>query len=152
MRRQLGWVVGVLLVIGMSGLVYAQFAKPEEAIEYRQATMFLIGTHFSRIGAVIQGKKPYDQKDVLHNAQLVATLIKLPWDAFLTPGTAEGNTKMKPAVLEDPKSFKAHAEAAEKATAKLVQVAQTGKLEEIKSQFGAVAKNCKNCHDQFRKS
>ena len=34
----------------------AQFAKPEDAIKYRQSALSVMGTHFGRIGAVVQGK------------------------------------------------------------------------------------------------
>ena len=33
----------------------AQFAKPEEAIKYRQGSLFVIGQHFGRIGAMANG-------------------------------------------------------------------------------------------------
>ena len=38
--------------------VAAQYAKPEDAIKYRKATFTVIANHFSRIGAMINGKAP----------------------------------------------------------------------------------------------
>lgn len=38
----------------------AQFAKPEDAVKYRKAAFTVMGTHFGRIGAVVQGRVPYD--------------------------------------------------------------------------------------------
>ena len=34
----------------------AQFAKPEDAIKYRQSALSVLGTHFGRLGAMANGK------------------------------------------------------------------------------------------------
>ena len=65
---------------------HAQFAKPEDAIKYRKASLSVMGTHFSRLGAMANGRVPFDAKVAAENAALVDTLAKLPWDAF-GPGT-----------------------------------------------------------------
>ena len=36
----------------------AQFAKPEDAIKYRQSALFVMATHFGRIGAMAAGRVP----------------------------------------------------------------------------------------------
>ena len=36
----------------------AQFAKPEDAIKYRQSVMSVMATHFGRLGAMANGKAP----------------------------------------------------------------------------------------------
>lgn len=36
----------------------AQFAKPEDAIKYRKSSLFVMGQHFGRIGAMAQGRVP----------------------------------------------------------------------------------------------
>jgi cytochrome c556 len=151
MKKMLGWAVCGAALIGMVGVAYAQFAKPGEAIRYRQAVMTLMGAHFGRIAAVVQGKAPYTKPDVIHNAELIATLAKLPWDAFLTPGSAHGKTHMRPDVLREKAAFKAQAAKAELEADKLVQASRTGSLDALKSQFGAMAQSCKACHEKFRK-
>ena len=40
----------------------AQFAKPEDAIKYRQSALFVMGQHFGRIGGMANGRTPYDAK------------------------------------------------------------------------------------------
>ena len=40
----------------------AQFAKPEDAIKYRQSAMFLQAQHMGRIGAMVNGRVPFDAK------------------------------------------------------------------------------------------
>lgn len=57
----------------------AQFAKPEDAVKYRQSALAVMGAHFARIGAMANGRVPFDAKVAADNAELVATLSKLPW-------------------------------------------------------------------------
>ena len=60
----------------------AQFAKPEDAIKYRQSALFVMGQHFSRIGAMANGKAPFDAKAAAEDADIVADMAKLPWAGF----------------------------------------------------------------------
>lgn len=69
----------------------AQFAKPEDAIKYRQSVFSVMGTHFGRVGAMTNGKVPFDAKAAADNAAVVADMAKLPWAAF-GPGTGEGKS------------------------------------------------------------
>ena len=136
--------------VGIIGMAYAQFAKPEDAIEYRQAAMVLLGQHFSRIGAMVMGKQTYDPKEVEQNAALVETFAKLPWEAFLVPGTDKGDTKLKPTAFKDQQDFKALAANTEMETAKLAKLAASGDMSAVKAQFGQVGKSCKACHEEYR--
>ena len=40
----------------------AQFQKPEDAIKYRQGAFTIMGNHMARIGAMAQGRTPFDAK------------------------------------------------------------------------------------------
>ncbi len=50
----------------------AQFAKPEDAIKYRQSALFVMAQHFGRIGAMANGKAPYDPKVAADSAEIVS--------------------------------------------------------------------------------
>lgn len=142
----------VIIVALIGGVAYARFAKPQDAIKYRKAVMALIGQHFKRMGAVIKGQAAYDQAAFSADAQLVATLARLPWDAALEPGTDKGDTTMRAEVFKQPEDFKAAAKAFEAATAQLAQAAaEGGGVGALKTPFGSVAQNCKACHNAFRK-
>ena len=78
---------------------YAQFSKPEDAVKYRKAAMTLIGHHFGRMASVVKGQQPYVRADFSGDAELVERLSKLPWEAFMVPGTAQGDTDLKPEAL-----------------------------------------------------
>ena len=70
----------------------AQFQKPEDAVKYRQSAMFVMANHFGRIGAMVAGRAPYDAAAATANAEVVATMSRLPFIAYVegTPGTAKG--------------------------------------------------------------
>ena len=144
-------IIFVFITTFIVGAAYAQFAKPEDAIKYRKAVMFLIVQHFKRMGAVVQGKSTFEKDAFAANADVVAMLTTLPWEASLEPGTDKGDTTLSSAVFDKPGQFKKAGESFEAATAMLAKTAKGGDLEAIKEQFGKVAKNCKSCHQQFRK-
>lgn len=128
----------------------AQFAKPEDAVKYRQSALSLMAAHNGRIGAMVNGRVPFDAKVAAENAELVATLAKLPWAAF-GPGTDKvGNTKAKPEIWTEQAKFKEAADKLVAESAKLSAAAKTGNLEAIKTAFAANAATCKACHDAFR--
>lgn len=139
----------VLAVILLSPLTaQAQFAKAEDAIKYRSSAFAVMGVHFSRIGAVVKGEKPFNKEDVAANAAIVASLAHLPWPAF-GPGTEGG--KSLPEIWKETDKFKAGAEKMQKAVAELNTAAKGGDLETIKKAFGTTGQSCKACHDNYRK-
>jgi cytochrome c556 len=150
MKKWLMILVGIAFVAGVIGGAYAQFAKPEHAIKYRKAVMFLIAQHFGRMGAMVKEKIPYNQEIFARNAMLVETLSRLPWEAAMVPGTDSGDTTLNSEVFMKPAKFKEVVQNFETQTSKLVSVAQSGDFTGIKAQFGEVGKSCKACHSQFR--
>jgi len=128
----------------------AQFQKPEDAIKYRKATFTVMAAHFSRLGAMANGRVPFDAKVAAENAEIVNTLAALPWDAF-GPGTDKGDTRALPAIWTEQAKYKAAADKMVTEVGKLNAAAKTGNLDAIKTAFGAAGQSCKACHDNFRK-
>lgn len=127
----------------------AQFAKPEDAIKYRKSAMTVMGTHFGRLGAMAQGKVPFDAKAVAENADVVAHMAKLPWPAY-GEGTDMGDTKAKAEIWKQPAKFKEAADKLQAEVVKLDAAAKTGQEAAFKTAFTATAGACKACHDDFR--
>jgi cytochrome c556 len=113
--------------------------------------MFIIAQHFGRLGAMVKGKQPFDQKTFASNAAVIENLAGLPWEAFLVPGSDKGKTTMNAKVLKDPAGFKKLAQQFQMEVGKLATAARGNDFNATKSQFGAVAKSCKACHSKFRK-
>lgn len=128
----------------------AQFAKPDDAIKYRKASFTVMATHFGRLGAMANGRLPYDAKVAADNAELVTTMSKLPWAAF-GEGTDKGETRAKPEIWKESAKYKEAADKMQAEMAKLNMAAKAGNVEALKAAFGPAAASCKDCHDNFRK-
>ncbi|MCM5681684.1 cytochrome c [Schlegelella sp. S2-27] len=141
--------LAALAALTMAAPAAAQFAKPEHAIEYRKSALFVMGQHFGRIGAMANGRVPFDAKAAAENAAVVEFVSKLPWAAF-GPETDLGETKAKPEIWKEMPKFREKAQQMQDAVAKLNAAAKTGDLAQIKASFGPAAQTCKACHDAYR--
>jgi cytochrome c556 len=128
----------------------AQFAKPEDAVKYRKAALTVLGNHFGRLGAMANGRAPFDAKVAAADADVVALVSHLPWTAF-GAGTDKGDTRAKPEIWKEQAKFNDGADKMQAEVAKLAAAAKTGNLDNLKAAFGPAARTCKACHDDFRK-
>ena len=128
----------------------AQFQKPEDAIKYRQSVMTVMGNHLGRIGAMAQGRVPFDANAAAANAAIVVTMSKLPWVAF-GEGTDKGlPTRAKPEIWKDQAKVKDLSEKMMAEAEKFEAAAKSGSLDTIKAAIGDLGKACKACHDDYR--
>ena len=139
----------VALVASLSSPAFAQFAKPEDAVKYRQSALTVIAAHFGRIGAMASGRAPYDAKAATENAQVVADLARLPWAGF-GPGTDKISQKAKPEIWKQAPKFKAAMDAFIRQANLFQQAAQSGNANAIRGEARKLGMTCKGCHDQFR--
>ena len=140
----------VAVAVTVSVPAMAQFQKPEDAVKYRKAAYTVMGAHFSRVGAMVNGRVPFDAAVAAENAALAETLSKLPWAGFV-PGTDKGDTRAKPEIWTEQAKFNAGADKMQAELVKLSAAAKTGNLDAVKTAFGAAGQSCKACHDAYRK-
>ena len=126
----------------------AQFAKPEDAIKYRQSAMFMQNHHIGRIAAMASGRVPYDQAAAVADAEIVAMVSQRPWSGY-GPGTQGGNAK--PEIWKEQAKFKEYGDKLMTETGKLLAAAKGGNLDALKAAVNSVGGACKTCHDAFRK-
>ena len=128
----------------------AQFQKPEDAVKYRKAGYTVMSTHFARIGAMAQGRVPFDGAAAAANADIVVTMSKLPFAGFVdgTGGTEKGMPNAK--VWSEKAKFEAAAKKMQDEVVKLSAAAKTNNLDQVKTAFGSAAGTCKACHDDYR--
>ena len=128
----------------------AQFQKPEDAVKYRQSAMFVMANHFGRIGAMVNGRAPYDAATAAANADVVATMSRMPFIAYVdgTPGSGKGGAS--PKIWSDRAGFDAAAKKMQDEVAKLATASKANSLDSLKAAFGEVGKTCKGCHDEYR--
>src|SRR3954470_21541552 len=76
--------------------------KPETLVKQRQAAMSLQGKYFGPIGAMVQGKAPYDAAVVTRNAGYLEVLAHMPWDGFqASTADVKDNNDAKPEIYKD---------------------------------------------------
>ncbi len=143
-------LVGATIAMTVTVPAQAQFAKAEDAIKYRKASFTVMAAHFGRLGAMANGRAPYDAKLAVENAEVVATLAKLPWAAF-GEGTDKGETRAKPEIWKESAKYKEASDKLQAEVAKLNTAAKAGNLDALKAAFGPAAASCKACHDNFRR-
>lgn len=136
--------------VTLSAPASAQFAKPEDAIKYRQSALTVMAAHFGRVAGMANGRIPFDAKAAADNASIAEAMSKLPWAAFVE-GSDKGNTKAKPEIWSDNAKFKEASEKMQGEMTKLAAAARTGNIDAIKTAAGATGGACKGCHDAFRK-
>ena len=129
----------------------AQFAKPEDAIKYRQSAFFVMQQNFSRVAAMAAGKAPFDAKVAAESAAVAEFTGKLPWAGF-GDGTDKGReNRAKSEIWTDKAKFNDYADKMQVEMAKFSAAAKTANLDNIKATIGGVGGTCKTCHDAFRK-
>ncbi len=149
MHRKYKIIAATALLASLSFGAYAQSAA-ERAIQYRQGVMRAQGWHLGNMAAQVRGDKPYNKDDFARSATFLSQLLQMPWDGY-GPGTEAGApTKAKADIWLDTGKFKSAGDDAGKAAAALAQAAASGNMDQIKVAFGATAKTCKTCHDDFK--
>jgi cytochrome c556 len=148
MKKTVRSILAVTLVISALPAM-AQFQKPEDAVKYRQGSFTVMAAHFGRLGAMANGRMPFDAKVAQDNAAVVEFMSKLPWAGFAVD-TQNIKTKAKPEVWAEKAKFDQGAEKMMGEVAKLNAAAKTGNLDNLKAAFGETAKTCKACHDAYR--
>ncbi len=136
--------------VTLSAPASAQFAKPEDAIKYRQSALSVMGTHFGRVAAMANGRIPFNAEAAASNAAIAESMSKLPWGGFVA-GSDTGNTKAKAEIWSDGAKFKTAQDNMQAEMSKLAAVAKGGNIDAIKAAVGATGGSCKACHDAFRK-
>jgi cytochrome c556 len=149
MKKPLSFLFAAMAV-ALSVPAAAQFAKPEDAIKYRKASFTVMAAHFGRVGAMANGRAPYDAKAAADNAEIAVAMSKLPWAAF-GEGTDKGETRAKPEIWKEQAKYKEGADKMQAEMVKLAAAAKTGNLDNLKAAFGPAAGTCKACHDAYRK-
>ena len=89
-----------LISLALAGLFAAggasaqSFQKPEDAIKYRKAAFTVLVAHFGPLGAMANGRMPFDAAAAARHGDAIAMVSTLPWAGF-GPGTDKGDTRAK---------------------------------------------------------
>jgi len=128
----------------------AQASKGEAAVEYRQSVYEVMAWNFGPMGAMAQGKVPYDAAEFAKRADRVAMVAPMLTEAFPPESRSVRNTKLKPEAWSNRADFDAKLKDLLDRTAALATVAKGGDFEKSKAAFFDAANACKACHDKYR--
>jgi cytochrome c556 len=145
MRFVLGSTAAVAWVCAVS-VIAAPAHADEAVIKYRKAVMEAVGGHTQALAEILKGNVPFSG-DAKAHATALAALGQMSGHLF-PEGSGKGDTEALPAIWEKPAEFKEVLDGFQATTARLGAAATT---DDIKAAFGDVTKNCKACHDKFRK-
>jgi len=150
MSRSIFCILATSAALLASTPALAQFQKPEDAVKYRKSAFQVMGTHFGRLGAMAQGRVPFDAAAATANAEVVAFVSNLPYAGLVegTSGTEKGTPKAN--VWTDRAKFDMGAKKLQEESVKLVAAAKSNNFDQFKTAFGTVAGTCKACHDDYR--
>ena len=138
---------GLFLAAGASA---QNFQKPEDAIKYRRSTFTVLSAHFGPLGAMANGRAPFDAQSAARHGEVIALVSHLPFAAFVA-GTDKGETRAKAEIWTEQAKFRENADRMQDAVGKLAAASKTGSVDALKAAFGPAAQTCKACHDTFRK-
>ena len=142
-------VLGSLLMAS-SIVIATPFKTNEDAINYRQHAYSMMATNFADMGAMIKGKKDWDQSQFEMRANNVLNLSLMTEEGFKDKNSAQGETKAKADIWTDWADFSGKQAMLIKDAKQLAEVSKGTDKGAIKSAFMSVAKDCKSCHKAYR--
>lgn len=152
MSGVLRWCVGMALGAGALVALAQQSAVPaEDAIRYRQSVYQVILWNFKPLGAMANGRMPFDQAQFVQRAERVAALATQLLEGFPAGSEQGARTDAKPEIWKNFADFSKKAQAFEREAQALVAAGRSGDATKIREQFAKTSQSCKACHDKYRK-
>lgn len=136
------------LIAGMIGTIVASAALAETPHEMRQALMKANGKQLGIIGAMVQGKAPYDAAAASAAAAALAEQANSDWVPLFPADSLDGKRAL-PEIAANMDDFAAKHTALAEATTALAAAAGTD-LDALKAAFGPVGTACGACHKVYR--
>jgi cytochrome c556 len=124
--------------------------KGEAEVDYRQSLYTVIGGNFHPLGAMAEGKMPFNAADAKVRAERIAFLTPMLKEAFPADSNGVGHTHAKPEIWKDTAEFDKALQTLIDRSAALAAAANGGDEAKIKAAIQDTGKACKACHDKFR--
>jgi cytochrome c556 len=147
------WAVATTLAAAALGLVavaQAQQNRGAQQIKYRQAVYTVLGTQFGIMGAMAQGRAPWDAKAFATAADRAAFISSVAPDTFPAGSETGAPTKAKPELWKNTDEFGRMMRDLQDKTRALAAAAKGGDQNAAKAALGAAGQTCKACHDKYK--
>ena len=131
-------------------LAAGQPTKGEREVDYRQSLYTVIGGNFGPLGAMAEGKAPFDAAEAKKRAQRIAFLAPMLKEAFPKDSDGVAHTAAKPEIWTDPVEFDKALQTLIDRSAALSAAADSGDADKVKAAIKETGKACKDCHEKFR--
>jgi len=147
-------IAPVLFFAGFQGVI-AETLKPEDEITYRQSSMMFMRWNMGTIKQhVVSDQANYDAKQVITAAKAINAVADTGFISLFSEnsktGKGWGKTKVKPEFFQQPEKVREKSEAFKREAKAMVESAQGGNLEQMKTQFDKLFESCKSCHKEYR--
>jgi cytochrome c556 len=145
----IGFVFGIVATLSVA--TAEEEFDPKPVIEGRQAALRDIGAAFKGINDEFKKSQPALGliRQYARQIEELSTQQKF-WFLKGTGPESDIETLAKPEIWQHPTEFKAGQAAMSEQAAKLAKVASGDDLGAIKTQWQALGKTCKGCHDKYR--
>lgn len=137
---------GVLL----AGAAVAQDKRADAYVKYRQSMYVVLASNFAPLGAMVQGKMPFDAQEFAKRADRVAYMADMLPEGWTAESKGGQPSKAKPGIWDNRADFDKLLQDMQSKARALSKASQAGKIEEIRPAFGALAQACKSCHDKYK--
>ena len=124
----------------------------KDRVDYRQGAYRVMGWHMGLLGAVAQGKQPFDTKSVRQWARNLQWAERLTATAYTADTRKVKASRMKASAWQDLDGFRSRGKELKLAVDELVRLAGGEDESAIKAAIGEVGKGCKACHDDYREA
>jgi len=125
-------------------------SKGEQALKYRKSLYQVMAWNFGPMGAMAQGKVPFDAAEFAKRAERVAMIAPMLNEAFPAETKDLPHSELKPAMWSNRADFDAKMKDLVGRSATLATVAKTGDFARSKAAFLDTANTCKACHDKYK--
>ncbi|MFO1427328.1 MAG: cytochrome c [Steroidobacteraceae bacterium] len=138
------------LVAAPTARAQAQDNRNAQAIKYRQSAYTVLVAQFGVMGAMVQGKIPFDAKTFQTRAQRSAFMAQILPELFPAGSDSGAPTKAKPEIWQQTAEFQKLMKDVQDKLAALDKAAAGGTLESVKPAFQAASQACKACHEKYK--
>ncbi len=122
----------------------------EKAVDYRQGLMNVLAYNVTSMSAMVKGKVEFDTAAFARHAKDLGAAARLDGLAGFPEDSINDESDASDTIWLDWDKFQEKFKALQEQSAKLAEVAEGGDEAAMKEQFGATAKTCKGCHDDFK--
>lgn len=127
-----------------------QPTKGEQALKYRKAVYQAIAWNFGPMGAMAQGKTPFDAEEYAMRSSRVAALAPMLSESYSPETQGVSGSRLKAGMWTNRADFDAKMKTLVDRSAALAAIAKGGDEAKTKAAFFDVANACKACHDEYR--